>query len=114
MSVITGQFAESQARAFLEKNGLRFLEQNYRCRGGEIDLIMQDEDYYVFVEVRMRQNPGHGSGTESITRGKQRRIIRSALHYLQKIGGMDKVDCRFDVLAIDTGEISWTRDAFQV
>ena len=64
---------------------------------------MKDKDYYVFIEVRMRQNPEHGSSAESVTLSKQRRIIRSALHYLQKNDRMDKVDRRFDVLAIDEG-----------
>lgn len=112
MSLLIGHNAETEARYFLEKHGLVFVEQNYHCPGGEIDLVMREGDYYVFVEVRMRQNPEHGDSLESITRSKQRRVMRSALHYLQKHFLMDQVDCRFDVVAIDKGKLSWIKNAF--
>lgn len=113
MSVILGQNAETQARLFLEKNGLRLLEKNYRCPGGEIDLIMQDENFHIFIEVRMRKNLEHGNSSESVTRAKQKRVIRSALHFLQKNRLIDRVDCRFDVLTIDDGKMNWIKNAFE-
>lgn len=113
MSVISGQNAESEARLFLEKNGLHFLEKNYRCPLGEIDLIMRDPHFHIFVEVRMRKNPEHGNSAETVTKAKQRRVLRSALHYLQKKALVDRVDCRFDVLAIDDGKIEWIKNAFE-
>lgn len=113
MSVIVGQNAETRARIFLEKNGLHFLQQNYHCPCGEIDLIMRDENVYVFIEVRLRQNLFYGNSAESVTHAKQNRIIRSALHYLQKNALIHKVDCRFDVLGIDAGNIEWIKNAFE-
>lgn len=114
MSVISGQLAETKARLFLEKNGLRFLEKNYRCLAGEIDLIMQDETFHIFVEVRLRKNARYGNGAESITQSKQQRVIRSATHYLQKKKLLGRVDCRFDVLAIDgEQQIEWIKNAFE-
>ncbi len=113
MSVFLGQNAEKQARVFLEKSGLRFSKQNYRCPGGEIDLIMQDNNICIFIEVRMRSNLEHGNSAESVTKAKQKRLIRSALHYLQKNRLSDRVDCRFDVITIDDGEINWIKNAFE-
>lgn len=111
-SVFSGQNAEMLARKFLEKQGLHFRENNYRFKGGEIDLIMQDENCCVFVEVRLRQNLKLGSGLESINAQKKQRIIKSALHYLQKKQLIDRMDCRFDVVSIDGGKTNWIKNAF--
>jgi putative endonuclease len=114
LSLFTGHHAETQASLFLEKNGLRFVCKNYHCPAGEIDLIMQDNDYCVFIEVRMRENTQRGTGAETVTAKKQKRIIKTALHYLQKHKLVDRVDCRFDVISIDNGVISWIQNAFEV
>ena len=63
-----GQYYEQQARSFLEQQGLLFVSANYRCRQGEIDLIMREHQTLVFVEVRYRAQTSHGGAAASVTR----------------------------------------------
>ena len=110
----TGQFAENLAARFLEKHGLVTVTHNYRCRGGEIDLVCRDGKVLVFVEVRLRRNAGFGGAAASITRTKQQRIILAAQHYLTTSGKHD-CDCRFDCLLLNGTEeqnIDWVKNAF--
>lgn len=109
-----GQQAEEQACAFLEKKGLKLLERNFRCKLGEIDLIMRDKDEVVFVEVRKRSSDAFGSAVESVTFTKQRKVINTAMLYLQKQNWFDKVQCRFDIIGITQNKIEWIKDAFSV
>jgi len=112
---IKGQRAEAEALQYLESQGLRFVKKNYSCRQGEIDLIMFDQEVLVFIEVRFRRKEQYGSSIETVGPSKQRRIIRSALNYLQHNNLCDQVDCRFDVMGLDlTNNIIWIKDAFQV
>lgn len=107
-----GQKAEQEAATFLEKKGLILLVRNYHCLFGEIDLIMRDHDDIVFVEVRKRSNPYYATPEESVDITKQRKLIKTALHYLQKQRWFDKVQCRFDVVGISKNQIEWIQDAF--
>lgn len=110
-----GEEAESLASAFLQKQGLVFLERNFRCKAGEIDLIMRDGDILVFVEVRLRSNPFFAQAAESITWNKQRKLVNTAQLYLQQHKLFDKVSCRFDVIAIESNQIKladWIQNAF--
>ena len=109
-----GDRAEDQSARFLESHGLKVLVRNFRCRGGEIDLICRDGKALVFVEVRLRRNACFGGAAASITQGKQRRIILAAQHYLA-IHAKNDADCRFDCLLLDGNPehpIEWIRDAF--
>jgi len=108
-----GQHGEQLAQSHLREQGLSLLECNYRCRWGEIDLIMQDGAVLVFVEVRLRAASRYGSPAETIGNRKRQRLIRTAQHYLQT----HRDACaRFDVIAITTGDhapqIEWIKDAF--
>lgn len=106
-----GRDAEERARVFLEDNGLRLLARNYRCRFGEIDLVMQDGDALVFVEVRLRRSVSFGGGLTSVDGAKRNRLIATAHHYLQ--ARARSTPARFDVIAIDSDErIKWVRNAF--
>ena len=67
---------ERGAEKFLIKNNLRTLDRNFRCKSGEIDLVMENSDVVVFVEVRFRRDNARGGPFESITATKQKRIIR--------------------------------------
>ncbi len=111
-----GQQAESLAQHHLEQRGLRFITRNYRCKAGEIDLIMADRDSIVFIEVRLRNNPRFGSGAESVDQRKQRKLTATALHYLQRHPDQAKRPARFDVVAISTqqnqADIQWIENAF--
>ena len=111
-----GDAAEALAERYLTARGFKLLQRNYRCRHGEIDLIMRDLETTVFVEVRLRAegraSGNFGGAAESITRTKQQRIIAAAQHWLI---GKTECPCRFDVVlleGIDTGDITWLRDAF--
>lgn len=107
--------AELTARHYLEKRGLIFIQNNYRCLCGEIDLIMRDGEEIVFVEVRLRRQPYLGSAIESITRTKQRKLINAATLYLQEMQWLDRVNCRFDVFGInDQNQFEWIHNAFGI
>jgi len=106
-----GHDAENQAAIFLNRNKLRLLAKNYRCRFGEIDLIMQDGDTLVFIEVRMRNSERYGGAAASITPGKQAKLIQTARHYLAKQNC--DMPCRFDAILISgNNKIEWIQNAF--
>lgn len=96
-----GQKMEDLACHYLKKKGLRLLLRNYRCKMGEIDLIMQDGDYLVFIEVRYRSQASHGSSLESIHYAKQVKLIRTAEYYLLTHDLNVNCNARFDIIAID-------------
>ncbi len=114
-----GSEAEDRALQYLQRQGLRLVERNYRvaagpgARGGEVDLILREPDgTLVFVEVRARAGLSHGGAAASVTRSKQRRLIYAAQHYLLNIA--TPPPCRFDVLAIDGEAIEWLQAAFDL
>ena len=107
-----GKLAETLVADYLQARGLRLLERNYRCRLGEIDLILIDGPVLVLVEVRLRRNPGYGGAAASITAAKRQRILRTARHYFS---GKPEPACRFDVVLLDSlaqDRIEWIKDAF--
>jgi putative endonuclease len=108
--MMDGQAAEAYAAEFLRRQGLRLLEKNYRCRMGEIDLIMDDAGVLVFVEVRLRRSENFGGAAASITPHKQRKLIHAAQHYLQQQARQPA--CRFDAILLDGARVEWVRDAF--
>ena len=103
-----GQGWEQAALAYLKRHHLTPVEQNFRCKAGEIDLIMRDGASLVFVEVRQRSGAGHGGAAASITPAKIRRLTRAAQVYLLRFPVTPP--CRFDVIAIDGEQIEWLRD----
>ncbi|MBQ5938741.1 MULTISPECIES: YraN family protein [unclassified Massilia] len=103
-----GQDWEQAALAYLKRHKLTPVEQNFRCKAGEIDLIMRDGASLVFVEVRQRSGAGHGGAAASITPAKIRRLTRAAQVYLLRFPVTPP--CRFDVIAIDGERISWLKD----
>ena len=104
---------EARAEAYLIAQGLVKNTKNYRCKLGEIDLIMQHQDTLVFVEVRMRSHSQFAQAAESVTPAKQKKIIKTAQYYLQQHQLTDKVNCRFDVIAFgDNTQPDWIKDAF--
>jgi putative endonuclease len=105
-----GAAAEARAEAHLAAHGLVLVARNWRCRMGEIDLIMKDGATLVFVEVRSRAHGGFGGAAASITGAKQRRIALAARHYLAGLGKTPP--CRFDAVLIEDGRLEWIRDAF--
>jgi putative endonuclease len=107
-----GAQAEEAAAEFLTERGLRLLERNYRCRFGEIDLIMSQGRTIVFVEVRYRRTNSFGGAVESITGAKREKLLRAARHYMA--AKKEFPACRFDAVLLsgDTHEMQWIENAF--
>ncbi|MEE8058427.1 MAG: YraN family protein [Pseudomonadales bacterium] len=114
----TGAQIEQRACQWLEQQGLDYIESNYRCRVGEIDLVMLDQQQLVFVEVRYRKQNSFGSAAESVDWRKQKKLQKTAAHYLVHRPKHIKRACRFDVLAAQPGKQyntlrwCWIKDAF--
>ncbi len=108
-----GEKGEATAKEFLIGKGYVWIESNFRTRGGEIDLIMQDGRTLVFIEVKRRRSDEFGLPEEAITRSKIAHMTKTALLYLKAKGIQDKM-VRFDVVTIDTNGIRHHPDAFQV
>jgi putative endonuclease len=106
-----GKAAEDAAATYLQDKGLFILARNWRCRGGEIDLICQHGPALVFVEVRARSRSDFGGASASITQAKRQRLIHAARHYLAGLGRTPP--CRFDAVLIEAGHLDWLQDAFQ-
>ena len=98
---------EDLAGQFLEKNGFKILERNFRSRSGEIDIIAQDGQTLCFVEVRARAKIEQGHPFETISAVKKRRLTQTILFYLSK-RGLDDCPMRFDAIALTENGGGWT------
>ena len=107
-AVSLGRDAEARAQAFLEQQGLTLVEKNFRCRAGEIDLIMRDGQAVVFIEVRSRKNRHFGGAAASVGPVKQQRLWRTASFYLLKFPKPPV--CRFDLVAIEGDDLRWIKN----
>lgn len=107
-----GAAYEEAAAVFLEKNGVRILERNFRCRQGEIDLIGREGEYLVFFEVKYRKNADAGFPAEAVGTVKQRKICRAAKYYLYRKHYGESVPVRFDVIAVCAERVNWYQNAF--
>jgi putative endonuclease len=112
-----GEKSENLAAWYLKENGYKIIEQNYRNRMGEIDIIAQDKKTIVFVEVKSRRSIRYGSPKWAVTPQKQRKISMVALYYLKATKQID-VKARFDVVAItsnrDEPQIEVVKNAFDL
>ena len=111
-----GLSGEDAALEHLRAQGLTLLSRNYRCRGGEIDLVMRTPDgTVVFVEVKERRTGTHGQGFEAVTAGKRRRLLQAAQHYASR-HGLFEAALRFDVVSVDwkdgSPNVRWDQGAF--
>ncbi len=112
-----GSRGEEEALGYLKKRGYTVLELNYRCPFGEIDIIARDGKTLVFVEVKSRTSRHYGDPELSVDWKKQRKLSKTALHYLGKYN-LHNREARFDVLAITRTavgqEIRHIPDAFDL
>jgi putative endonuclease len=116
-----GRCAEDLALAHLERAGLELLTRNYRCRVGELDLVMFEPSTrtLVIVEVRSRGRRDFGSAASTIGHAKRRRIVLAARHLLKAHRELRRLRARFDVVALDASatrggfSVRWIRGAFQ-
>lgn len=114
---LLGNHAERASEKLLMDAGMRLLARNYRCKQGELDLVMRDADTVVFVEVRYRRQNRWGSAAETVDWRKQKRLIAAAHHYLLTHPHLADQPCRFDVVAAegnpaDPASYRWIREAF--
>jgi putative endonuclease len=113
---LRGAALEAIAERWLSARGLHSVAKNFRCKAGEIDLVMRDGTQLAFIEVRFRSSDRYGSAAESVTAAKQRRLVQAAQVFIETHPQWRNCSCRFDVLAggMAAGAIEWQwlRDAF--
>jgi len=102
---------EARAAAWYEARGYRVLARNWRCREGELDLVLGKGRTVVFCEVKTRSSAAFGSPAEAVTAAKQRKLRTVALRWLAE-SDLRGVDLRFDVVAILAGQIEVIEAAF--
>jgi len=108
----TGNRGEDIAARYIEQSGGRILKRNHYVRGGEVDIIFEQDGVTVFCEVKLRSNTRYGTGAEAVTVVKQRRICRAALDYIYKNKIIDE-RMRFDIIEITGGKINHIKNAFE-
>ncbi len=95
-----GQFAEAAAARWYRRAGYRVLARNWRCREGELDLVVASAGEVAFVEVKARASDRFGGGLEAIDHRKRRRLRAAAVRWLDEAGA-GFADIRFDVVEVD-------------
>ena len=112
----TGRAAEELAARHLEEQGCRLLARRFACRGGEIDLIVEDAGVIVFVEVKARRGRRYGDPAEAVGHRKRRRLLCAARTFLRRKQWSTR-RCRFDLCRVDLDRgkatVTWIRDAFR-
>jgi putative endonuclease len=114
-----GLAAENAALKLLSSKGLKLIARNYRCRGGELDLVMLDGKTLALIEVRYRSSDDFGGAAASVTWFKQKRLVLAARHLLTVRAELRRYPARFDVVAITGGDwralqIEWIKAAFSL
>jgi putative endonuclease len=118
MPLLRGMDSEQLAANYLQSRGLKVLARNLRCRAGELDLVCLDEDVLAIIEVRQRCRGNFGGAIASVTRHKQRKIIRATQFFLSVQAQWRTHAVRFDVFAVEGSpagkhQIVWVKDAFR-
>lgn len=106
-----GADGEAQAARWYEARGYEVLARNWRCRDGELDLVVTKGRVMVFVEVKTRRTAAFGLPAEAVTGVKQARLRRLAVRYLQETGP-HRGELRFDVVSILAGRLDVIEAAF--
>ena len=91
-----GDFGETAAANYLKEKGYIFLDKNFSCRFGEIDIIMLDKGTTVFIEVKTRKSSSYGYASEFVDYRKQQRIRKTCISYTHS----EDVDMRFDIVEV--------------
>lgn len=112
-ATLRGKAAEDRAESYLHRQGLVTVERNYRCRFGELDIIMRDNALLVFIEVRQRSDTSFMHPVQTLTKAKQKRLLLAANRYLLRF----KVPpaCRFDFVTIagPNHQIEWRKNVLE-
>lgn len=96
----SGEGGEEAAARYLSGLGYVILDRNFKTRFGEVDIVARDGPTTVYVEVKRRETPDHGSAAEYVSPSKMRRVVGAARIYAAK-HGLSESPTRFDVIAID-------------
>lgn len=112
-----GKITEAYAENYLIGHGLVVIDRNVHCRQGEIDLVMRDDDTFVFVEVKYRKNNHFGSAIEAVSLAKQNKIRHCVAFFFHKANLNEyNTRCRFDVIALEGNinqpQVTWLKNAF--
>ena len=108
-----GKKGEMDAVKHLKRNGYRIMEQNYRTRLGEIDIIAKEGKTIAFIEVKARKSSHFGNPKWAITPKKQRNMSMTALYYLKETH-QSREKARFDVVTIQSDRIEIIKNAFEL
>jgi putative endonuclease len=106
-----GAVGETLAALHYERHGFTVLARNWRCRHGELDLVVRRGGLVVFVEVKTRSSTAFGHPAEAVTAAKQRRLRLLAVRWLATTG-TSAAELRFDVVAVLGGRLEVVADAF--
>jgi putative endonuclease len=106
-----GSFGEDKAARWYTARGYEVLDRNWRCREGELDLVVRRGPTVVFCEVKARASAAFGVPAEAITRAKQRRLRALAVLWLRQ-SGVHAPELRFDVACVLGGKLSVIEAAF--
>jgi putative endonuclease len=110
---MNGAAAEDLALRHLQGKGLKTVARNWRCRGGELDLVMREGETLVVAEVRKRSSESFGGAAASVDARKRERIIQSTQRFLLEHPEFEDAPVRFDVVALDRSDrIEWIKAAF--
>lgn len=106
-----GRWGEDLAAAEYQRRGYGVIDRNWRCRDGEIDLVMRRDDTIVFCEVKTRRRDAFGTAAMAVDQAEQVRVRRLAAAWLAAHGER-RVEVRFDVAAIDGNRLEIIESAF--
>ena len=102
MNNSSGKIGERYVVQMLLEQGYMFIDANYHSRFGEIGIIVEDDKYIVFVEVKTRDTNSRSKPLEAVTSGKKKKLIQTALLYLQEHEELQHLQPRFDAAGIIT------------
>jgi putative endonuclease len=108
--ITKGKDGEAKAETFLKTKGYAIVARNYRYKRSEIDLIVQKDNWLVFVEVKLRSSIAFGHPEQSVTPAKRKKVKEGAAQFLMETDWSGNV--RYDIVAITTKEIVHFEDAF--
>ena len=107
-----GALGEEAVASWYEARGYEVLNRNWRCREGELDLVVRDGRRFVFCEVKTRTTDAFGAPVEAVTRTKQMRLRRLAARWLEDEAPVHPREIRFDVASVLGGTIEVVEGAF--
>lgn len=107
-----GSLYEEMAVNYLKENEYTIVEQNFRCKAGEIDIIAFKDGILRFIEVKYRKDTIYGYAVSAVSTHKKHRIEKAAMWYLNMHNEFQEMQCSFDVIAIQGNNIEYIFNSF--